>query len=151
VANPAPIQRADPRARLRAHAIVAVGAIVGVLAIWGSAELGRHVRDLAETDRAGAVRIARIVLWGGGAALLLPLFAFCAYLWRLAGRVHAAGRFPPPGASLVRDVRVLEGRAARVYARLTQGFVFALLACGIALFHLLMRLLACLERSNPPG
>jgi len=94
------------------------------------------------------VRIARMVLWGSGAALVLPLFAFCAYLWRFASRVHAAGRFPPPGATLIGDVRVLEGRAARVYARVTQVLVVGLVACGVALCEILLRLVACLERSN---
>jgi hypothetical protein len=149
VASPLAIQRADPRVRRRALAIVAVGTVVGALVIWGSGELGQHVRDLAERDRAAAVQIARWVLWLGGAALLLPLFAFSAWLWRFAAQVHAAGRFPPPGATPVRDVRVLEGRLARIYARVTQLLALGLVACGIALFDILLRLIACLERSNP--
>jgi hypothetical protein len=135
--------------RQRALAIVAVGAVLGALVIWGSGELGQHVRELADTDRPEAVRIARLVLWLGGAALLLPLFAFSAWLWRFASQVHAAGRFPPPGATLIRDARVLEGRLARVYARVTQALALGLVACGIALFDILLRLIACLERSNP--
>lgn len=144
-----PVQRADPRARRRALALVAVGTALGAVAIWGSSEFGQYVRDLADTDRAAAVRIARWVLWLGSAALVLPLFAFCAWIWRFGAQVHAAGRFPPPGATLIRDVRVLEGRPARIYARTSQLLALALVACGIALVDVLLRLIVCLERSNP--
>jgi hypothetical protein len=58
--------------------------------IWGSGKLGERGRDLAGRDRAAAVQIARLVLWLGGAALILPLVACSAWLRRVAAQVHAS-------------------------------------------------------------
>lgn len=51
------------------------------------------------------------------ALLGLPVGAFGVYAFRFGRRVEHEERFPPAGVAVVRDTRVLHGRAARLLGR----------------------------------
>lgn len=53
--------------------------------------------------------------------------------WHVGKRVRQALRFPPPGATVVRDTVILSGQAAVARGRLFQVFGVILILCAIAL------------------
>jgi hypothetical protein len=142
-----PIQRADPRARRRARWLVLAALPLLAGAAVGSELIARWLETLARERPAEAVAPIRLAIVGLSAATVLPLLGFAAWTWRLAGRVAAARRFPPPGVAVVYDVRVLEGHAALVYAGMGRALALGLAACALALAWIARLLLLCLERS----
>jgi hypothetical protein len=104
------IQPADPVARRRALiaavAIAAIGwAAFFVLQEWLAGFRGGNP---VETRRA----LEAALIWGSW-AVCLPVAALATWLWLEGGRVRRAGRFPPPGARVIRDTPILHGDAAR--------------------------------------
>lgn len=143
----AAIQRADPTARRRARWLLAAALPLLAAAAIASELVARWLETLARERPAEAAAPIRLVILVLTAATVLPLLAFAARTWRLAGRVAAARRFPPPGLAVVHDVRVLEGRAALVYAGMGRALALGLAVCALALAWIARLLWLCLERS----
>ena len=61
--------------------------------------------------------------------------AFGVYVWRLAARVQAALRFPPPGLTVVRDTVILVGQAAvrRAYVLRVIGVLLVVAGASLVL------------------
>jgi len=134
------IQRADRAARRRAGWLVAVGALVGLLAILGAEHLQGPLRDwlLARPDL-----FARRIGWLAfvlGALAVLPLLAAAALIWRIAGRAVRAQRFPPPGQGVVRDTTVLHGPPAVARGRLLRILALAVCVAAAAMAFAFWRL-----------
>lgn len=139
------MQPADPEARRRALLVVAVAAVVGLgLVGWLSLETAR-IEALFALDQEAAGRQARNlflgVTWAAAAVALLAAVV----IWRIAMEVRCSGRYPPPGARVLRDTMVRTGEQAARIARV--GFVTAgLLAIAapalVVLGHRLVRALA---------
>lgn len=144
-AGPA-IQRADPRARRRARWLLALALPLVPAAALGSELLRAWLEELARENPADAVAPLRITIWVVSAATVLPLLGFAAWMWRFSGRIAAARRFPPPGVAMVHDTRVLEGRAAVIYAGLGRALALCLAGCALVLAWIARLALACLER-----
>jgi hypothetical protein len=51
-----------------------------------------------------------------------PPLGIAWYLWRIGARTLAAGRYPPPGVAMLRDLPVITGPAAVTRARLLRAF-----------------------------
>jgi hypothetical protein len=86
-------------------------------------ELGRADPNLA-VERAGlTIKLLALTL-----GILLALFA--AWLFHFSLRVQRAGRFPPPGARLIRESRILTGVEAETRAR--RGFIMAAIIAAAA-------------------
>jgi hypothetical protein len=83
--------------------------------------------DPVETRRA----LEAAMIWGSWVACL-PVAALAVWLWLEGGRVHRAGRFPPPGAKVIRDTPILHGDAARRRAMVYRIFavILGLLCAG---------------------
>lgn len=135
------IQPADPATRRRALFGAAVVALAGWLALF---TLQRWLRGLGGTDPV-ALRLALedAMLWGSWAACL-PVAVLATWLWLQGLRIMRAGRYPAPGAKVIRDTPVLHGDAARLRGlalRVLAAFL-ALLAAGtlIAVHRLVARL-----------
>lgn len=141
------IQRADPGARRRAAIVVVVAMGVGAVIILQFEELTRALDDSAagNYDRAIGRLVALLKLVAGSMAL--TLFLFAVWLWRLSARVHAAGRFPPPGHVVVRDVRVLKGAAALRRARVGYAVSVLLLIGAVAVPVLIWRVIVSIGRA----
>jgi hypothetical protein len=151
-AGPGPasdVHTADPDARRKAVWILTAGALFCALAILGTDAIVERIRALAERDQAAAALELRRMLWIAGPAIVLPVLGFALWLWYFGAAIHRAGRFPPPGARTLRSVPVLEGAAARGYARLSQGLALVLVVCALVLADLVGRMLACAERFVP--
>ncbi|MGH8251106.1 MAG: hypothetical protein ACREVI_10505 [Steroidobacteraceae bacterium] len=124
------IQRADPvlrrRALIAAVAIAAVGwAAFFVLQAW--------LVDIRDADLADArEKLEQGLVWGSW-AVALPVAMLAVYLWQLGARVLRAGRYPLPGASVIRDTPVLAGREAR-----RRGIVLQALAVLLGLLIAVM-------------
>jgi hypothetical protein len=117
------IQLADPVARRRAFVILVAIAAIGWAAFFVLQEwlAGLRGGNPAETRRA----LEKAMIWGSW-AVCLPVAALAVWLWLEGGRVHRAGRFPPPGAKAIRDTPVLHGDAARRRAMVYRIFAVSL-------------------------
>ena len=107
------IQRADPVARRRALIAAVVIAMGGwaaffVLQDWLA---GLRGSDPARVRRA----LEGAMIWGSWVACL-PVAALAVWLWRTGVRIARSGRYPPPGAKVIRDTPVVHGNAARLRA-----------------------------------
>ena len=127
------LQEADPRAVRRAAALVAATALLGAAAVllW---ELKRPaVEAWMFEDPARAGERLRLALGLLGLAGGLPLLVFAAYCWRFGTAVLRSGRFPPPGATVVRDAWVLTGTEAQRRGRMIHTFARVLLAIAVTM------------------
>jgi len=136
------IQRADPAARRRALVAAVVIALAGwaaffVLQDWLA---GLRGSDPMQVRRA----LEGAMIWGSWVACL-PVAALALWLWRAGVRVGRAGRYPPPGAQVIRDTPIVHGDAARLRAVALKLLAIVLgLLCTGTLFAV-HRLVARLE------
>lgn len=135
------IQRADPVARRRV--LVAVVA-VAALCVAGYMTLQHWLAGLRGLDAAHMQQALERALIVASWAALVPAAIFAACLWRYGVRVCKAGRFPAPGARVIRDTPVLRGAPAQLrgaFLKVLAAFL-ALLAAGtlIAAYRLIARL-----------
>jgi|SRR5688572_5257903 len=135
------IQRADPALRRRAVVAAAAIAAAGWAAFIGLQGWLAGLRGLDPARMRESLEDAMI--WGSWAALL-PVAAIAILLWRYGGRVHRAGRYPPPRSRVVRDTRVVHGNEARLRgaAMRVLAVLLGLLCAGtlLAVHRLVVRL-----------
>ena len=111
------MQPADPAARKRALWTLALVVACGLALIaWLSAETGR-IEELSATDPAFAARRAATLFLGvtwaaAGVALLAAILVL-----RISLEIRRNGRYPAPGARLLRDTMVRTGAQAERVAR----------------------------------
>lgn len=127
----ADIQRADSRSRK-----LAILALVMVL--LGGAVLLVQFESWLTDVRGMPVEAARESLitvssWSVGIGTVAICLAGC-HFWWWGRRVRRALRFPPPGATVLRDTVVLEGQTAASRGAVLQivGITLILCAAGIA-------------------
>lgn len=124
------LQRADPRARRNAVVVVAVGTIVGLLAIAAYTHHQSALEQwLVEPDApVDLLSRLRLLVVGVAVFVTMPSVGFAVYLWRMGARVIRAERFPPPGTAVIRDTPIVIGNKARRHGRRVQaaGVVIAL-------------------------
>ena len=133
----AEIQQPEPQARRRAAVIFGIGAVVGVICLYGAVAsrpaIERWVTEPAAiTNQAARLKAVIAVV---AVAMALPLVGFAAYLWHLATRVLRDERFPPVNLSIMRPTPVLTGPDARRRGRMIQiiGVMLAILAVGVGI------------------
>lgn len=138
---------ADKRHRRLALVTAVLITLVGVLLLgilYGY--LGQIKRDMAEKDRRTAegelLRLTAAVNWIGG----LSFVGMGAWFWRLGRRINRSGRFPPPGAKVIRDTRVRTGAKARELASLAQAAALLCVLAGTAGMWYLYRLVVAVLR-----
>lgn len=130
--------RADPAVRRAAILAVIAAIAIGVVALGYLQPLFDRARTGPAT--ASDVAFAAVLLRTCGIATLAFGAAVDSFLALSAIRILRSGRFPPPGARVIRDTRILQGAAARRVAlvHLLLGTVF--LAAGFVLLILTWRL-----------
>ena len=134
------VRRADPGARRQVILYLVVAAVIGVLVILVLERYRIPLRDWALADPVRSTeRVGWIILFFA-ALLLVPLLGFAAYLWSLGGRVVRAREFPPPGLRVIRDTRVITGKAAITRGRQLRLLAVGCVAASVALGVLLWRL-----------
>jgi hypothetical protein len=132
-----PIVRAHPVRRRRFLWTLVALAALGAAAIWLlAARLAQGGLGLAQ---------ARRLLWSVTALLSLIAAGAALVLTRLAARIFRSGRYPPPGALVLRDTPVRTGTRARALAWLGLTCAALLLTAAVALPLLLLRLLRLLD------
>ena len=105
------IQPADPATRRRVLLAAAVIAVLGWAAFfalqdWLARLAGAEPARMRES-------LEQALVWGSWAAML-PVTVLAGWLWLYGVRVGRSGRFPAPGAKVVRDTPVLHGEPARL-------------------------------------
>lgn len=135
------IQSADPATRRRALIVAGFIAVAGWAAFFA---LQEWLARLQGSDP-GHMRqsLERALVWGSWVSML-PVAVLAGWLWRYGARVGRAGRFPAPGAKVVRDTPVLLGDAARLRGTAMKVLAasLGLLSAGtlIAVYRLIARL-----------
>jgi hypothetical protein len=119
------IQPADPVARRRA--LIGVAATT-LLCVAGYLALQHWLARLVGLDAPRMQQALERALIAASWAAMVPAAVVAAFLWRYGTRVCDAGRFPAPGARVIRDTPVLHGRSARL-----RGMVLRVLAACLAL------------------
>lgn len=136
----AEIQRADPAARrLALIGVVAMAGLGLIPIIWLQGVLDT-ISELRRTDPVEATRRMLGVTRLLAAATAVTCFVIAIWLAQLSFRIRTAGRFPLPGARVVRDTPVLRGAAAGRQARIALMVALALLISGVLVPALLLRL-----------
>jgi hypothetical protein len=125
----ADIQRADDRIRKLAILALAVVLLGGaVLSVQFESWL-IDVRSMpVESSRES---FTRVFSWSVGMGTMVIILGGC-HVWWWGRRVRRALRFPPPGATVLRDTVVLEGQAAASRGMLLQVFGVTLILCAVA-------------------
>lgn len=126
------IEKADPKARRRAIAIVAAAALVGGMAVY---LLDKNRPQLAAwfEERTEFWLAHPEVIAFGCFVLMLPIIGIAIYLWRFGATIVAAKRFPPPGIPVVRDTVILLDARAIYRGRLMQALSVLLLVSSVSL------------------
>jgi hypothetical protein len=78
--------------------------------------------------------IAGLTLFASG-----PPFALAWFLWRIGSRTIAAGRYPPPGIRLLKDMPVITGGAARQRGQLLKVFSTSVATAALVIALILLR------------
>jgi hypothetical protein len=135
------IQPADPATRRRALIVAGAIAVAGWAAFFA---LQEWLARLPGTDPEHMREALERALILGSWAAMLPVALLSVWLWLYGARVGRAGRFPAPGAKVVRDTPVLLGDAARLRGtalKVLAAFL-GLLSAGtlIAVYRLIARL-----------
>lgn len=137
------IQKADPGARRKAAWATLAAAVIVLVLVALFVHFEAHLYRWME----GNVHWLVSNPWVGfavGLIMVVPVLLACGYLFVYGQRVVSAGRLPPPGYAVVRDVRVHVGSAAVVRGRALQALVLLLLAVALAIPPVLWWLLAVL-------
>lgn len=145
--SPPEVQPHHPGARRRALLAVAVAAVLGGAAILALEPYLERVTHLADKDPRNALRQLTVLIKLVTAGIIVPMFAFVAWLLVLARRVLLAQRFPPPGMALARDTRILRGRQAHARAYVIVVVALALGAASIVLPVFLWRTLHLVQEN----
>ena len=136
-------QPANPRARRRAVAVVALAVLVGGGAILAFEYFERDIADylVAHADWISSNPWVGLAV---GAVLVIPILIAALYLMRYARQAVRHRRLPPPGYALARPTQVLEGDSAVRRARVVQALAGFLLAASatipLSLWYLLTML-----------
>jgi hypothetical protein len=143
------VQRADPATRRRALLYIVVMTLIGVVAIGVVEQWLDQLRQEAAEDPGAAADEAARILMIFGAVISASVFGMALVIGRLSWRIFSADRFPPHGALLTVDTRVVVGAGAR--RRAYAGFVLASIVAALAVLlpYLLWRLLYTLTSSHP--
>ncbi|MDH4087348.1 MAG: hypothetical protein OEV27_05405 [Nitrospira sp.] len=125
----ADIHRADSRSRK-----FAILALAGIL--FGGVVLSVQFESWMEDVRSMPVEAAReslttVFSWSVGIGTVAIALAGC-HFWWWGRRVRRALRFPPPGATVLRDTAILEGEAAASRGRVLQFLGVTLIFCSVA-------------------
>jgi hypothetical protein len=136
------LQKADPRARRTALAIVAAGAAAGTVLLTMATALRPSFEAWVREDVPSRLRLVMVTL---SLLAIVPPLWMSAYLWKLGGRAIRAERFPTADLRVVRDTPVLTGAAARRRGRWLQILAAALAGSVMLLGVLLWRLVSLLS------
>lgn len=126
----AEIQRADEQSRRLAIGALIVVVIGGVAFGMVSEEWIAQVRSLPVEEAKQSLSRVFVLCMG---MLILSVCLVAGHFWCVGERVRQTLRFPPAGATVVRDTVVLSGQAAATRGRLLKVFGVVLMFCAIAL------------------
>ena len=139
---------ADPALRRVAIlAWLALG-VLGALAIWYVSSVLENARALAVHDVRGAFLEVQRVTIPMMIAMTLVGIASGAWLLLTAVRVVRSGRFPPPGARVLRPTAIRSGPVARRLGIVLVVMALLVLGASIAMPVFLRRVVEAVERTN---
>jgi hypothetical protein len=139
---------ADPS--LRRVALLAWGslAVFGAIAIWYAMHVLRAAEAMAVYDPRGAfLAVQRIVIPMVIGAAVLGVAA-AVYCLVNALRVFRAGRFPAPGARLLRATPIRRGPEARRIGIAMAALALVMLAASVAMPVFLQRVIRAVDQSD---
>ena len=126
------IQKADPAARRKAVKFILIGLAVGTILFLLFDGLIGNVNVWIEGN-------SELLVEHHYLAFLLmlipvaPVIGLSIYLLRYAGRIVQTERFPPPNTTVIRDVRIIVGKAAVWRGRIAQALCWVILLAAAAI------------------
>lgn len=131
------IRKADPSAKRFVIFILALTAFFGAwfLSLIPS-QMGR-LQIWLLADSALTVRRAVMLFSVAGSVIVLPLWFFAHYFWKMGKRTVLSREFPHKGCLVVRDTVVLTGEHAVKKGKMMQTFAFGLCFISTVLAGLL--------------
>ena len=140
--TPHDVISADPRERKRLLVLLLVGSIVVVWVVgWLTPRVKVEAQVAIAEGRLAQSAVCQSVLIGLG-FFSCAVAAFGVHARRFGKAVLAAGRFPPPGMTVVRATRVMTGRPAMAVGRVQALLGSSLGVLGSLLFCLVLYALA---------
>ena len=102
------IQKADKAYRNKCLAVYFICCLIGIsLIVWWLPRFKLHMETLMPDKLVQTVSFVFLVL-------LVPIILFGLYILSIGRRTLKSGRYPPPGMKVIRDTKVLQGKAAGV-------------------------------------
>jgi hypothetical protein len=120
------VRPADPVARRRLLGALLLATLLGAAALAALPSLREAMQVWLLAEGADPLQRGALLLRALGLVLAVSLLAPAVYCYLLAARIDAAGEFPPPDMTLVRDAKVLRGDAARGRAWLLRALAIKL-------------------------
>jgi cytochrome bd-type quinol oxidase subunit 1 len=117
------IQKASPSERRKVVILVLIIGVLGFAATLGIEEYLEGVLELSKEEPHRAIAKLGVALKLTAGVTSLSLILLAAWIARLSLKTHKSGRFPPPGAKVIRDTKVVLGPRAHRRARV--GFFLA--------------------------
>ena len=129
---------ADPRERRRLGLLLLVGSLVVVWVVaWLTPRVKMEAQLAIAQGRLAQSAVCQSVLIGLG-LFSCAVAAFGVHARRFGRSVLSAGRFPPPGATVVRATRVVTGRPAMFIGRVQAALGSTLVLLGSVLFFIVL-------------
>jgi hypothetical protein len=125
------MQRADPKLRVTAVAVVIVALVLGVVLWFVSQRWLAGLKHLPTAAAQAQLLTAFAWTFGSGCVAIIWL---AVSLWRSGTNVRRAAQWPLPGSRVVRDTPIARGSAAVARGRFMQivGVVLFLLSTCVA-------------------
>jgi hypothetical protein len=121
------VQRADPKLRVTAIAVVIAALVLGAV-LWVMLEQWFSALKQLPASAAQA-QLLTAFAWAFGSVCIAIIWLAVSF-WRSGARVRRAAQWPLPGLGVVRDTPVLRGDAAVARGRLMQAGAVVLLLCA---------------------
>ena len=140
--TPHDVISADVRERRRFMLLALVGSLVVVWVVgWLTPRVKLEAQTAIAEGRLAQSAVCQSVLIGLG-FFSCAVAAFGVQARRFGKAVQAAGRFPPPGVTVLRSTRVVTGRPAMAVGRVQALLGSSLVVLGSILFFIVLYALA---------
>ena len=132
------IQKGDRRALRHVIIVLVCSLAITVIVLWLIGRYRPALEEWIDDDPPARLRTLALLASLG----MLPFAAAATYIFRLGRQIVRAERFPPPGATVLRDTVVLRGRAARRRGLLLQSLAMFLIVATAVGIVILLRLVS---------
>jgi hypothetical protein len=134
--------------RIKAFIFLLSVAVIGGIVTYFSVTWLREIKELLSQNPEKAVSEFIVFVKVLIVFIVIVHLVFAVYFWRLGSRILTLGEFPPPGALLIRNKKVLVGEQACRMGRLCRALAIVLIVMSTLLPVLLWNLVKAVLREG---